>query len=39
MKKFLLGLMTVAAVLSPLSQNAKAHWGYYHHYCQGSRYA
>ena len=32
MKKFLLGLIAVAAVLLPLSQNAQAHWGYYHHY-------
>ena len=32
MKKFLLGLIAVAAILLPLSQNASAHWGYYHHY-------
>ena len=32
MKKFLLGLIAVAAVYLPLSQNAQAHWGYYHHY-------
>jgi hypothetical protein len=32
MKKFLLGFMAVAAVLLPLSQNAQAHWGYYHRY-------
>ena len=32
MKKFLLGLIAVAAVLLPLSQNAQAHWGYYRHY-------
>jgi hypothetical protein len=32
MKKFLLGLIAVAAVLLPLSQNAQAHWGYYHRY-------
>jgi hypothetical protein len=38
MKKFLLGLMAVAAVLLPLSQNAQAHWGYYHHY-YGYRHA
>jgi len=31
MKKFLLSLVAVAAVLLPLSQNAQAHWGYYHH--------
>jgi hypothetical protein len=30
MKRFLLGLIAVAAVLLPLSQNAQAHWGYYH---------
>jgi hypothetical protein len=35
MKKFLLGLIAVAAVLLPLSQNAQAHWGYYHHYYGG----
>jgi hypothetical protein len=32
MKKFLLSLVAVAVVLLPLSQNAQAHWGYYHHY-------
>jgi hypothetical protein len=37
MKKFLLGLIAIAAVLLPLSQNAQAHWGYYHHY--GYRHA
>jgi hypothetical protein len=31
MKKFLLGLSAVVAVLLPLSQNAQAHWVYYHH--------
>jgi hypothetical protein len=31
MKKFLLGLIAVAAVLLPLGQNAQAHWGYYRH--------
>jgi hypothetical protein len=35
MRKFLLGLIAVAAVLLPLSQNAQAHWGYYHHYYGG----
>jgi hypothetical protein len=39
MKKFLLGLIAVAAVLLPLSQNAQAHWGYYHHYYHGYHYA
>jgi hypothetical protein len=29
MKKLLLGLSAVAAVLLPLSQNAQAHWVYY----------
>jgi hypothetical protein len=29
MKKFLLGLSAVVAVLLPLSQNAQAHWVYY----------
>jgi len=32
MKKFLLSLIAVAAVLLPLSQNAQAHWVYYHRY-------
>jgi hypothetical protein len=32
MKKFLFGLIAVAAVLSPLSQNAQAHPFYYHPY-------
>ena len=32
MKKFLLGLIAVAAVLLPLSQSAQAHWCYYRHY-------
>jgi hypothetical protein len=33
MKKFLLGLIAVAAVFLPLSQNAQAHWvrDVYHH--------
>ena len=31
MKKFLLGLSAVAALLLPLSQNAQAHWVVYHH--------
>ena len=35
MRKFLLGLIAVAAVLLPLSQSAQAHWGYYHHYYGG----
>jgi hypothetical protein len=35
MRKFLLGLIAVAAVCLPLSQNAQAHWGYYHHYYGG----
>jgi hypothetical protein len=35
MRKSLLGLIAVAAVLLPLSQNAQAHWGYYHHYYGG----
>jgi len=39
MKKFLLGLIAVAAVLLPLSQNAQAHWVYYHHYDHGYHYA
>jgi len=29
MKKFLLGLIAVAAVFLPLSQNAQAHWVHY----------
>jgi len=29
MKKFLLGLSAVVAVLLPLSQSAQAHWVYY----------
>lgn len=32
MKKFFLGLIAVAAVLLPMSQNAEAHWVGYHHY-------
>ena len=32
MKKFLLVFIAVAAALLPLSQNAQAHGGYYHHY-------
>jgi hypothetical protein len=39
MRKFLLGLIAVAAVLLPLSQNAQAHWVYYHHYYHGYHYA
>jgi hypothetical protein len=39
MKKFLLDLIAVAAVLLPLSQNAQAHWVYYHHYYHGYHYA
>ena len=39
MKKFLLGLIAVAAFLLPLSQNAQAHWVYYHHYYHGYHYA
>jgi hypothetical protein len=31
MKKFLLSLVAVAAILLPFSQNAQAHWGYYNH--------
>jgi len=31
MKKFLLSLSAVVAVLLPLSQNAQAHWVVYHH--------
>ena len=31
MKKFLLGLSAVVALLLPLSQNAQAHWVVYHH--------
>jgi hypothetical protein len=38
MKKFLLGLIAVAAVLLPMSQNAQAHV-YYHHYWGGYHYA
>jgi hypothetical protein len=32
MKKLLLGFLGVAAVFLPLSMNAQAQWGYYHHY-------
>jgi hypothetical protein len=32
MKKFVLGLIAVTAVLLPFSQSAQAHWGYYHYY-------
>jgi len=32
MKKFLLGLVAVAAVLLPMSQNAQAYWVHYSHY-------
>jgi hypothetical protein len=32
MKTYLLRLIAVAAVFLPLSQNAQADWGYYHHY-------
>jgi len=39
MRKFLLGLIAVAAVLLPLSQNAEAHWGYYHRYYGGYHHA
>jgi hypothetical protein len=39
MKTFLLGLIAVAAVLLPLSQNAQAHWGYNHHYYGGYHHA
>ena len=42
MKKFLLGLVAVAAVFLPLSQNAQAHWVYYvyvyHHVYWHNRY-
>jgi hypothetical protein len=31
MRKLLLGLFTVLAVLLPISQSAQAHWVYYHH--------
>ena len=37
MRKFLLGLIAVAAVLLPMSQNAQAYWGHYHGY-YGHRY-
>ncbi|MBV8330067.1 MAG: hypothetical protein JOZ61_06335 [Verrucomicrobia bacterium] len=45
MKKFLLSLVAVAAVLLPMSQNAQAQWGhyyyhrYYHHGYWGHPYA
>src|SRR5271155_2264243 len=39
MRKFLLGLIAVASVLLPLSQNAQAHWGYYHRYYGGYHHA
>ena len=39
MRKFLLGLIAVVAVLLPMSQKAQAHWGYYHHYYGGYRHA
>jgi hypothetical protein len=29
MRKFLLGLIAIAAVLLPMSQNAEAHWVHY----------
>ena len=32
LRTYLLGLIAVAAVFLPLSQNARADWGYYHHY-------
>jgi hypothetical protein len=32
MKKFLLGLTAVAAILLPMSQNAQAHWVHGYHY-------
>ena len=38
MKKFLLGLIAIAAVLLPMTPSAQAHWGYYHHYW-GPHYA
>jgi hypothetical protein len=44
MRKFILGLVAVAAVLLPMSQNAQARWvhayhGYYHGGYWGHRYA
>jgi hypothetical protein len=33
MKKFLLGLVAVAAILLPMTQSAQAHWGCYHRSC------
>ena len=39
MRKFLLGLIAVAAVFLPLSQNAQAHWRYYHRYYYGYHHA
>jgi len=38
MKKFILGLIAVAAVLLPMSQNAQAHWVYYSHGYWGHHY-
>jgi hypothetical protein len=32
MRKFLLGLVAVLAMLLPISQRAQARWAYYHHY-------
>jgi hypothetical protein len=39
MRKFLLGLMAIAAALLPFSQNAQAHGSYYHHYYCGYHHA
>jgi hypothetical protein len=39
MKKFILGLIAVAAVLLPMSQNAQAHWVHYYHGYWGHHYA
>jgi len=39
MRKFLLGLIAVAAVFLPLSQNAQAQWRYYHRYYYGYHHA
>jgi hypothetical protein len=38
MKKFILSLIAVGAVLLPLSQRAEANWGYYHHAYWHHRY-
>jgi hypothetical protein len=32
MRKFLLGLLAVLAILLPMSQSAQARWVYYHRY-------